>query len=135
MLVDSYGPIRLQERVRVYSTQGPGLRSAIQRTAGLADQVQVFSSQAGARAMDAAALTTNGQFVGIRYQGGVNSPGGTWMCSLEFRNGQIIYRNQNGNEWVAAPNVTACTFSTDQGVLRTQATVRGANLDILTAIN
>lgn len=137
MLNSQFAISRMQVRAQAFTTDMPQIRNVLSRTAALASRVRVFSDATGARGTGNTAAAS-GTAVRIEYSGGQNTPSNAaWNATLEYRsaNRQIVYRNQDGTEWVAITGIDSCSFSIVDGALRTTFTANGYTADCFTAIN
>lgn len=130
--------LKEQQLLEAYTTALPSLRSIMVRTAGQATRTRVFDTEVNARAGTAAGVAVSGGALRMEYTGGPNTPSNTlWQATMEYRAStqQIVYRNQDGAEWVVASKITAAAFAMDGGACRLSITRQGRSADILVAVN
>jgi hypothetical protein len=132
--------LREQAQISVYTTALPAIRATLVRTAGKADRARVFNTSANARAVGVdTGVGLAGTALRLEYNGGPNAPagGGPWQATVEYREDQksLVYRNQNGNEWVIASGIDSATFSIDDGALVLQFARSARSNSVVVAIN
>ena len=127
--------LKQQEKLGVYVATVPELRATTTRLIQQAAQVRVFSSQSAARGASDVGTSVSGEHIRLNFRSGSAVPSGstTWQSTLEFRNGFLVYRNQDGKEW----NITRGTgsFTLSEGVLLIAFTKGAVAATIAVAVN
>lgn len=129
-------------RVTQYTRVQPALSTTFQKTLSEANRVNIYLTPAIAQQTSVAndaPRRTGGSTTALRleYAGGPASGGASsWLASIYMSGSDLVYRNQNGNTWTIARNVTSVNFdlSTD-GLLITTLVAGGLTYTTWTAVN
>jgi hypothetical protein len=127
-----------QVRTKKYVQNEVDLRQVLRSTVSQALRVNLYSSPSAAQAGTGTPITSGGNSAALRldYERGVQANNAaTWSATIYLSGTDLVYRNQNGNQWTIASNVTGITWSTQDGLLQLAATVDGVTHTVWTAIN
>lgn len=131
--------LREQAKLEAYTNQLPAIRATLSKTASRATRARVFTSSDAARTTTDSGITlTNGAALRMNFNDGPNTPANApWQATLEYRAAvkQLIYRNQDGAEWIVASHLDSVTFAISGGALLLTMSRSGRSADIITSIN
>lgn len=127
--------LKQQQRLGVYVATVPEVRMTMAKFVANASRVRVFESVDAARGDDNAGIALTGPAIRVEYSSGDGLPSGAtnWQVTIEFRDGRLVYRNQDGAEWVITE--ASGGFELQQGVLTMELTRGETNAAIAVAVN